>query len=257
MKKIIMCALVAVLVSAALYAQNKKTQTAPAAQSKSSQTAPASSSLLKTEKDRLSYSIGMNLGAGLKEQAIDVNSDMLLRGIKDAISDGKPLMTDEEIRASLSTLKSQLQAKQAAIQEKAASENKAKGDKFLAENKTKEGVVALPSGLQYKILKAGTGAKPKATDTVTTHYKGTLLDGTQFDSSYDRNEPATFPVSGVIKGWTEALQLMPVGSKWQLFIPAELAYGERGAAQVIGPNETLIFEVELLSIQDTKEAPKK
>ena len=257
MKKIIMCALAAVVVSAALYAQTKTTQTAPAAQSKSSQTAPAASSPLKTEKDRLSYSIGMNLGAGLKEQGIDVNSDMLLRGIKDAISDGKPLMTDEEIRASLSTLKSQLQAKQAALQEKAASENKAKGDKFLADNKAKEGVVALPSGLQYKILKAGTGPKPKPTDTVTTHYKGTLLDGTQFDSSYDRNEPATFPVGGVIKGWTEALQLMPVGSKWQLFIPAELAYGERGAANVIGPNETLIFEVELLSIQDAKEAPKK
>lgn len=238
-----MYAFVAILLVSAGFAQ---TQTSPA---KPAQTAPASNSPLKTELDRLSYSIGMNLGTGLKEQAVEVNSEMLLRGIKDGMSGAKALMTDDEIRTSLGNLKTQLQAKQAAMQQKKGTENKAKGDKFLAENKTKEGVVTLPSGLQYKVLKQGDGPKPTATDTVTTNYRGTLVDGTQFDSSYDRKQPATFPVGGVIKGWTEALQLMPVGSKWQLFIPPNLAYGEQGAANVIGPNETLIFEVELISIQ--------
>ena len=206
--------------------------------------------VLKTESDRLSYSIGMNLGSGFKAQSIEINSEVLLRGIKDAMSGAKPLMTDEEIRAALTAFQSKLQAKQAAAQEKSASENKAKGEGFLAENKKKEGIVTTASGLQYKVIKQGTGPKPKETDTVVTHYKGTLIDGTEFDSSYKRNEPATFAVNAVIKGWTEALQLMPVGSKWELYIPSTLAYGDHGAAGVIGPNETLIFEVELLSIQE-------
>jgi FKBP-type peptidyl-prolyl cis-trans isomerase FklB len=249
MKTIAMCALAVFLFAAT---GNAQTQSAPA------QTAPAKQSPLKTDLDRISYSIGMNLGSGLKEQAIQINTEILIRGIKDAMSGTKPLMTDDEIRASLDALKGQLQAKHAAMQEKLSGENKMKGEKFLAENKAKEGVVTLPSGLQYKVLKQGAGPKPTATDTVTTHYRGTLIDGTQFDSSYDRKEPATFPVSGVIKGWTEALQLMPVGSKWQLFIPSSLAYGDRGAANVIGPNETLIFDVELLSIQEPqKKEPEK
>lgn len=232
MKTILVCAFAVALLAAVGFAEEQ-------------------AAILKTETDRLSYSIGMNIGTGLKTQSIEINSDILLRGIKDAMSGAKPLMTEEEIRAALSAFQSQLQAKHAAMQEKAASENKAKGDAFLAENKKKEGVVVLPSGLQYKILKEGTGPKPKETDTVTTHYRGTLIDGTEFDSSYSRNEPATFPVKGVIKGWTEALQLMPVGSKWQLFIPSILAYGDRGAGGgKIGPNETLIFEVELISIKE-------
>jgi FKBP-type peptidyl-prolyl cis-trans isomerase len=149
------------------------------------------------------------------------------------------------------------------MKEKTIAHNKEVGDKnmkegeaFLAENKKKEGVVTLPSGLQYKVITAGTGKKPKATDTVTTQYRGTLIDGTEFDSSYKRGQPTTFPVAGVITGWTEALQLMPVGSKWQLFIPSNLAYGPRGAGHLIGPNATLVFEVELLSIEDTTKSPK-
>jgi FKBP-type peptidyl-prolyl cis-trans isomerase len=154
------------------------------------------------------------------------------------------------MKASLTKLQADLRVKQEAAMQKTGEINKKAGDDFLAQNKTKEGVVALPDGLQYKILKEGTGPKPAATDSVVCNYRGTLLDGTEFDSSYKRGQPATFPVSGVIKGWTEAVQLMPVGSKWQLFIPADLAYGNRAPAPEIGPNATLIFEVELLSIQN-------
>jgi FKBP-type peptidyl-prolyl cis-trans isomerase FklB len=213
---------------------------------------------LTTNKQKASYAIGMNWGTGLHRQNIDVDSAALIQGMKDALAGGKTLLTEDEARAALMQLQKEVQEKQ---QAKAAAEgdaNKKEGEAFLAANKSKEGVVTLPSGLQYKILKEGTGPKPTATDSVVCNYKGTLINGTEFDSSYKRGEPATFPVTGVIKGWTEALQLMPVGSKWQLFIPSDLAYGPRGTpGGPIGPNATLIFEVELISIKDKNPPPDK
>jgi FKBP-type peptidyl-prolyl cis-trans isomerase FklB len=223
-----------------------------------SKTAPSARATapLTTPKDKLSYSIGTDIGKKLKAQSIDVDPAVVSRGIKDAFTGAKPAMTDEEMKSSLTGLQTQMREKQMAAIKELAEKNKKEGEAFLAANKSKEGVVALPSGLQYKILKAGDGKKPAASDTVVCNYKGTLIDGTEFDSSYKRGEPATFPVSGVIKGWTEALQLMPVGSKWQLFIPSEMAYGERGAGGDIAPNSTLIFEVELLSINPPEEQKK-
>ncbi len=218
---------------------------------------------LKTQKDKASYAVGLNvgrnLGAQLQQQSVDVDQTILLRGVKDALAGGKTLLTDDEVKAALTQLQTEVrtrqQEKMKVEQEKmkaVAEGNKKEGTEFLEANKTKEGVVALPSGLQYKILTEGAGPKPAATDTVSCNYRGTLLNGTEFDSSYKRGQPTSFPVTGVIKGWTEALQLMPVGSKWQLFIPSDLAYGDRGAdpRSGIGPGATLIFEVELLSIQD-------
>lgn len=204
---------------------------------------------LKTEKEKLSYSIGMEIGSNLRRQAIHVEVDLLLKGLRDGFSGDKTLLSPEEVRKVLTTFQKEMVAKQKEEARVLGEKNKKEGEAFLAENKKKPGVVTLPSGLQYKVIKAGTGKKPKGTDTVKTHYRGTLLDGTEFDSSYRRGEPATFPVKGVIPGWTEALQLMEEGAKWQLFIPPHLAYGERGAGPVIGPNATLIFEVELLSVQ--------
>jgi FKBP-type peptidyl-prolyl cis-trans isomerase FklB len=207
---------------------------------------------LKTQKDKVSYSIGMDIGMTLKNQSIDVDPAILARGIRDSISGQKPLMTEQEIRDTIAAFQKNMMAKQQEAMKQAADKNKKEGDVFLAENKKKEGVKTLPSGLQYKVIKAGTGKKPKAADTVTTNYRGTLIDGTEFDSSYKRGKPVTFAVNGVIPGWTEALQLMEEGAKWQLFVPSHLAYGERGAGGQIGPNATLIFEVELISIQDKK-----
>lgn len=213
---------------------------------------------LTSTKQKASYAIGMNWGTGLHRQGIDVDSAALIQGMKDALAGGKTLLTEDEARSALMQLQKEMQEKQ---QAKAAAEgdaNKKEGDAFLAANKTKEGVVTLPSGLQYKILKEGNGPKPTASDSVVCNYKGTLINGTEFDSSYKRGEPATFPVTGVIKGWTEALQLMPVGSKWQLFIPPDLAYGPRGTpGGPIGPNATLVFEVELISIKDKNPPPDK
>jgi FKBP-type peptidyl-prolyl cis-trans isomerase FklB len=213
---------------------------------------------LTSTKQKASYAIGMNWGTGLHRQGIDVDSAALIQGMKDALAGGKTLLTEDEARAALMQLQKEIQEKQ---QAKAAAEgeaNKKEGDAFLAANKTKEGVITLPSGLQYKILKEGNGPKPTASDSVVCNYKGTLINGTEFDSSYKRGEPATFPVTGVIKGWTEALQLMPVGSKWQLFIPPDLAYGPRGTpGGPIGPNATLIFEVELISIKEKNPPPDK
>jgi FKBP-type peptidyl-prolyl cis-trans isomerase FklB len=205
--------------------------------------------VLKNQKDKISYIIGMDIGTNLKKQSIDIDSNILAKGVKDALAGTKPLLTEQEIQETMMAFKKEMMAKQEEIGKK----NKKEGEAFLAENKKKEGVKTLPSGLQYKVIKAGTGKKPKLSDTVTAHYRGTLIDGTEFDSSYKRGQPATFPVSGgMIPGWTEALQLMEEGAKWQLFIPSNLAYGERGAGSVIGPNATLIFEVELISIQEKK-----
>ncbi len=214
---------------------------------------------LTSQKDKVSYSIGFNIGNNLKKQSIDVSPDLLSQGIKDALSGGKPLLTEQEMSETIMAFQKEMMAKQAERTKELAEKNKKEGEAFLAENKKKEGVITLPSGLQYKVITEGTGETPKLTDFVTTNYRGTFIDGKEFDSSYRRGQPASFPVNGVIPGWTEALQLMKVGSKWQLFIPSSLAYGERGAGSDIGPNATLIFEVELISIKEDKgkEEPKK
>lgn len=204
---------------------------------------------LKEKKERVSYSIGMDIGGNLKRQPFEVDPELLAQGVRDALTGGKTLLTEEEARQTLADLQKELMEKQQEHVRKMMEKNKKEGEEFLAANRKKEGVVALPSGLQYKVLKAGSGSTPKLTDTVETHYRGTLIDGTEFDSSYKRGETATFPVGGIIEGWKEALQKMKVGDKWQLFVPAELAYGERGAGREIGPNQTLIFEVELLGIK--------
>src|SRR5579859_42444 len=204
---------------------------------------------LQTQKDKASYAIGLNIGRSMHKDSVDVDPNIVLRGMKDGLDGAKPLLTDDEARATMIALQADLRKKQEEKLQLLSETNKKEGDAFLAENKSKDGVVTLPSGLQYKVLTEGNGPKPTSTDSVVCNYKGTLLDNTEFDSSYKRGQPATFPVTGVIKGWTEALQLMPVGSKWQLFIPPDLAYGERGAGADIGSNATLIFEVELLSIQ--------
>jgi FKBP-type peptidyl-prolyl cis-trans isomerase FklB len=203
----------------------------------------------KDQKDKVSYSIGYDIGSTFKKQNVELNMDTLLTGMKDAMSGGKEAIKKEDRDKILQDFQKEMVEKQAAATKAAGEKNAAEGEKFLAENGKKEGVKTTASGLQYKVLKEGTGESPKATDTVVTNYKGTLLDGTEFDSSYKRNEPATFPVNRVIPGWTEALQLMKPGAKYQLFIPSKLAYGERGAGRDIGPNATLIFEVELLSIK--------
>jgi len=236
------------LLGNAMGQQTPATNTQNAATAKTannSQNAPA----LQTQKDKVSYAIGMNIGRNLHKDSIDVDPNLLLQGMKDAMAGGKTLLTDDEAKSAMMALQNDLRQKQEAKAQQAGETNKKEGEAFLATNKTKEGVVTLPSGLEYKILKEGTGPKPTASDSVVCNYKGAFLDGTEFDSSYKRGEPATFPVGQVIKGWTEALELMPVGSKWQLFVPSDLAYGQHGAGADIPPNATLIFEVELLSIQ--------
>jgi FKBP-type peptidyl-prolyl cis-trans isomerase FklB len=204
---------------------------------------------LKDQKDKASYSIGYDIGETFKKQKIEVNVDALVAGLTEAMSGKEAAMTKEDREKTLQAFQKEMMEKQMAASKEAGAKNQAEGEKFLAENKKKDGVKTTASGLQYKVLKEGSGESPKETDTVVTNYRGTLIDGTEFDSSYKRNEPATFPVNRVIKGWTEALQLMKPGAKYQLFIPSALAYGERGAGQQIGPNATLIFEVELLSIK--------
>jgi FKBP-type peptidyl-prolyl cis-trans isomerase FklB len=210
---------------------------------------------LTTDKDKLSYALGMSVGMGMKHDNLDVDPKVVAQGLKDVMSGAKPLMTEAEAQAALNKLRSDMMAKREAEAQRAGAANKQEGDKFLAENKTKPGVVTLPSELQYKVITEGTGPKPTANDTVVCKYRGTLVNGTEFDNSEKHGGTTTFPVSGVIKGWTEALQLMPVGSKWQLFIPPDLAYGDRGAGADIGPNSTLIFDIDLVSIQE-KQAPQ-
>ena len=205
---------------------------------------------LKDQKDKFSYAIGLNIGMNFKRQNVDVSPDLITAGIKDGIA-GKPQMTVEQIRDTMVAVEKDMQAKQA----EAGKKNDADATKFLADNKTKDGVKTTASGLQYKVLKEGNGAQPKSSDNVTVNYRGTLIDGTEFDSSYKRGEPATFPVSGVIKGWTEALQLMKVGSKYQLFIPPSLAYGQNSPSPTIPANSLLIFEVELMKVESPGASP--
>jgi FKBP-type peptidyl-prolyl cis-trans isomerase len=231
-----------------------KTQTGTTAKktpAAAAKTAPAVT--LKTQKDKESYALGMKIGSDLNRQGLGkmVDGSLVARGLKDAMSGSKTALADDEMKNMLKQLQTDLQQKMDAKTHEEAAAGHKEGEAFLAANKTKEGVVTLPSGLQYKILKAGDGPKPTASDTVTCNYRGTFINGTEFDSSYKRGQPASFPVGGVIKGWTEALQLMPVGSKWQLFIPSDLAYGDAGRPG-IPPGSTLIFEVELLSIAEQK-----
>ena len=203
---------------------------------------------LTSDGDKVSYSMGVDMGRNLQKQGIDVNPDVLVQGLKDGISGGPLKMTDDEMQTTMTNFIATMRAKMADKEKLAASDNKAKGEAYLAANKQKDGWKVTASGLQYKIIKTGTGATPKATDTVVTNYAGTTIDGTEFDSSYKRNEPAEFPVDKVIPGWTEALQMMPVGSTWDLAIPANLAYGEDAPPQ-IGPNSVLLFHIELLAIK--------
>jgi FKBP-type peptidyl-prolyl cis-trans isomerase FklB len=230
-------------------ATHKKTTTGTATRKPAATSKSKDITTLKDQREKASYGIGLNLGTSLRQQSVDVDPDIIAKGLHDGMTGAKPLITDDEARAAVVQLQKDVREQQEKKRLASGDKNKTEGAAFLAANKTKPGVVALPDGLQYKILKEGTGPKPGETDSVTVNYRGTLLDGTEFDSSYKRGQPATFPVNRVIKGWTEALQLMPVGSKWELYIPSDLAYGAQGAGGDIGPNSTLIFEVELLSIQ--------
>jgi len=233
---------------------------------KTTTTSTGAAAPLTTRKQKFSYALGMNiatgLGANLKSQGVEVDWNLLAQGLKDGASGGKTRLTEQESKAVLTEVQNEVRKEQQEKMKATADKNKADGQAFLEANKSKEGVKTTASGLQYKVITEGTGPKPTASDTVVCNYRGTLIDGKEFDSSYKRGEPATFPVGGVIKGWTEALQMMPVGSKWQLFIPSDLAYGERGAGAEIGPDSTLIFEVELMSIKPpeadkTKDQDKK
>ena len=235
-----------------------KTSTAKPPVKKTATAAKTTTAPLTTKTEKFSYALGMDIGSkvgpSLKKQSIDVDPALVSQGLKDAMSGGKTRLTDQEAQTVLTDMQAEVNKQRQEKQEKAAAANKTEGDAFLAANKSKEGVVTLPSGLQYKILKEGTGPKPASSDTVTCNYRGTLVNGTEFDSSAKHGgEPAKFVVSQIIKGWTEALQLMPVGSKWQLFVPPSLAYGDRGAGAEIGPETTLIFDVELVSIEKAKD----
>jgi FKBP-type peptidyl-prolyl cis-trans isomerase FklB len=201
---------------------------------------------LESEEARANYSMGYQIGGDFKRQGVAFQSDALVAGIRDAIEGGEPRLSAEERRVALTELKRRIDDTEQAGRQAEAEKNLAAAQAFLDANRSKEGVTTLPSGLQYKVIQEGTGPKPSANDTVTVHYRGRLIDGTEFDSSYGRNAPASFPVNRVIKGWTEALQLMGEGAKWELYIPPDLAYGERGAGTRIPPQSALVFEVELV-----------
>jgi FKBP-type peptidyl-prolyl cis-trans isomerase len=257
-------ALLLLVASGAAGAQNSQNaqrpaQGTPPAQPQAAQPAqptqqPAQGTAGKPEslQDRASYIIGLNVGRTLKAQEITVNTDLVIKGLRDALSGAPALLTEEEINTAMQSFQQEMVAAQEAKRQAQAETNKKEGEAFLAANKNKAGVKTTASGLQYEVLQEGKGATPKATDQVTVHYKGTLMDGTVFDSSYERNQPATLGVNQVIAGWTEALQLMKVGSKYKLYIPSSLGYGEAGAGGVIGPNAPLIFEVELIGIGEPK-----
>jgi FKBP-type peptidyl-prolyl cis-trans isomerase FklB len=203
---------------------------------------------MESLQDKVSYGIGLRIGRDFKAQQVDLKPDLLMKGIEDGLSGAEPLLTDEQIRETMVAFQQEMMEREKTRLEEASVKNAEEGKQFLEANAQKEGVVTLPSGLQYKVVTEGSGKQPAAEDIVKVHYRGTLVDGTEFDSSYSRNEPAEFPVGGVIPGWTEALLLMKEGAKWQLVLPPELAYGERGAGPRIGPNATLVFEVELLEV---------
>ena len=218
------------------------------AQPTSASPANAGASALATPEAQSSYALGLNIGAGMRKDGVVLDPDAFLKGVKDAIANAKPALSDEQMAAILGQLQDSIAARRSEKAAAAAAGNKAQGEAFLSANGAKPGVRTLPSGLQYQVLTAGAGVTPKASDTVVCNYRGTLIDGTEFDSSSKHGGPASLSVDGVIPGWNEALQLMPVGSKWRLFVPADLAYGEQGAGDDIGPNAVLIFDIELLSI---------
>jgi len=210
---------------------------------------------LKSPKDKTSYALGVAVGKSFQAQGLDADPNLVAQGLKDALGGGKLLITDDEFRSLMTAFQQSVNEKQAAAKAAQADGNKKASEAFLADNGKKDGVVTLPSGLQYKIITAGNGAKPTDADTVTCQYRGTLIDGTEFDSTYKNGQPAIIEVGRVIPGFKEALKIMPVGSKFQFFIPADQAYGERGAGNVIGPNAALIFEIELIAIQGKQAAP--
>jgi FKBP-type peptidyl-prolyl cis-trans isomerase len=235
-------------------------QTAKPAQKPAAQpAAPAQPSAQQAGKpesvhDRASYVIGYNLGRTLKQNDVNANSDLIVKGLRDGLGGGTGMLTDAEMQSTMQEFQKQVQEQQEAKQKVVGEKNKTEGEAFLAKNKARAGVKTTASGLQYEVQREGTGPTPKATDTVTVNYKGTLMDGTTFDSSYDRGQPATFVLNQVIPGWTEGVQLMKVGSKYKFYVPAALGYGDKGAGATIGPNSPLIFEVELLSIGEPKAA---
>jgi FKBP-type peptidyl-prolyl cis-trans isomerase FklB len=249
--------LVALVLSSALvaHAQDKATDASPSP-SASPAASPAASSAFTDEKDKLSYSIGVDIGRTLKKLQLDLNQSVLTQGVADILTDKPPVMTDAELQQTLQGFQQKMMEKQQAAMSKkqeemkaASSTNKVAGKKFLDDNAKKAGVKTTASGLQFKVLKEGSGAKPKEDDVVETEYRGTTIDGKEFDSSQKNGGPVSFPVNGVIKGWTEALQLMPIGAEWEIYVPAELAYGDEGAGEDIAPGSTLIFNVKLLSIK--------
>ena len=257
MKQLSTLFVTAVLVAGAAFAQDQP-KTAPAqAQPPASTPAPAPGQPGKPEalEDRASYIIGLNLGQSLKAQEVPVNADLIIQGLRHGLAGANALLTPEEIQAAMQEFQQQLMSQQETKRKAASDKNMKESQAYLDQNKAKPGVKTTASGLQYEVVQEGSGESPKPTDKVTVHYRGTLPDGKVFDSSYDRNEPATFPVNGVIPGWVEALQLMKPGAKYKLVIPPALAYGERGAGGQIGPNQVLIFDVELMSVDKTPPPP--
>ena len=242
LKKVGLVLVIVLVLSALCYGEVKKT---------------VAQIILKTQTEKQSYSIGLNIGKSLQKQEINLDQQLLVKGLMDGFTNANPLLTETEIKEVYAAMQQEINAKQAESFVKLGMQNKKDGDQFLAANKAKEGIVTLPSGLQYKELKAGTGPFPSANDTVTVNYRGTLIDGTEFDNSYKRGQPLQISVSGVILGWREALQLMKAGAKWQLFIPSDLTYGVNGAGQLIGPNTVLVFEVELITIDTPDNANQK
>ncbi|HUU05639.1 MAG TPA: FKBP-type peptidyl-prolyl cis-trans isomerase [Patescibacteria group bacterium] len=212
---------------------------------------------LDNQKKKVSYAIGLDIGQNFKTRAMDIDMDILFQGLRDSQKTEKPLLSSEEIQKVMTQFQQDMMKVEQEKRTAQGQGNKTKEDAFLKENAQKPGIKVTASGLQYKVITEGSGPLPKESDTVKVHYRGTLLDGTEFDSSYKRNEPAVFPLKGVIKGWTEALQLMKVGSKYQIYLPSNLAYGEQGAGQIIGPNATLIFDVELIGIEKAAAEAKK
>lgn len=203
----------------------------------------------ETLAQRAGYAIGLNMGTSMKQQDVDIDLDSLIEGLRAGLAGEEGSMTQEEMQATMNEFQQAMMARQQAAAERAIAENTAEGDAFRQQFSAQEGVQSTASGIHYQVMQEGSGAKPTPADRVSVHYTGTLTDGTQFDSSYDRGQPATFPVTGVVQGWQEILQLMPVGSKWKVVIPPDLAYGERGSPPRIGPGETLVFEIELLGIE--------
>jgi FKBP-type peptidyl-prolyl cis-trans isomerase len=257
-KSLILPAVLLVTAAAVAGAQSgKPAAQKPAAQKPAAQPAQSSSQAGKPEalQDRASYVIGYNLGRTLKQNDVQANSDLIIKGLRDGLTGQNGVFTDAEMQTTMQEFQKQVMAQQETKQKAVGEKNKTEGEAFLAKNKARTGVKTTASGLQYEVEKEGTGPIPKPTDTVTVNYKGTLMDGSTFDSSYDRGQPATFVLNQVIPGWTEGVQLMKVGSKYKFYIPAALGYGDKGAGNAIGPNSPLIFEVELLSIGEPKPAP--